>query len=148
MRIRLGPSPRSGMQTITTAKRIPLTVRRNAPSGPKSGAAAKPAVDRRRFRRLIQQYTRTPFYGVRRMTEWLRTAGHAVNHKRVARLLRLMGIEAIYPCRRLSQPAPGHRIYPYVLRGVSIERPDQVWSTDITYIRVRRGCAYLVAVLD
>ena len=100
------------------------------------------------MRWLDEQYTRTPFYGVRRMTAWLRTQGWAVNHKRVARLLRVMGIEAIYPRRRLSQPAPGHQIYPYLLRGVAIERPDQVWSTDITYIRLRRGFAYLVAVLD
>jgi len=100
------------------------------------------------MRLLDEQYTRTPFYGVRKMTEWLRTGGHGVNHKRVARLLRLMGIEAIYPHKRLSQPAPGHQIYPYLLRGVAIERPDQVWSTDITYIRLRRGFAYLVAVLD
>jgi putative transposase len=100
------------------------------------------------MRLLDEQYTRTPFYGVRRMTEWLHTQGHAVNHKRVARLLRVMGIEAIYPRKRLSQPAPGHQVYPYLLRGVAIERPDQVWSTDITYIRLRRGFAYLVAVLD
>jgi putative transposase len=102
----------------------------------------------RLMRMLDEQYTRTPFYGARRMTEWLRTQGHAVNHKRVERLLRRMGIEAIYPRKRLSQPAPGHEIYPYLLRGVAIERPDQVWSTDITYIRLRRGFAYLVAVLD
>jgi putative transposase len=100
------------------------------------------------MRLLDEQYTRTPFYGVRKMTEWLRTEGHGVNHKRVARLLRVMGVEAIYPRKRLSQPAPGHQIYPYLLRGVAIERPDQVWSTDLTYIRLRRGFAYLVAVLD
>jgi putative transposase len=100
------------------------------------------------MRLLDEQYTRTPFYGVRRMTEWLHTQGHAVNHKRVARLLRVMGIEAIYPRQRLSAPAPGHQVYPYLLRDVPIERPDQVWSTDITYIRLRRGFAYLVAVLD
>ena len=102
----------------------------------------------RLMRRLDEQYTRTPFYGVRRMTEWLRTKGHAVNHKRVVRLLRVMGIEAIYPRKRLSRPAPGHHIYPYLLRDVPIERRDQVWSTDITYIRLRHGFAYLVAVLD
>jgi putative transposase len=97
---------------------------------------------------LDEQYTRTPFYGIRRMTEWLRTQGQAVNHKRVARLLRVMGIEAIYPRRLLSQPAPGHQVYPYLLRDVAIQRRDQVWSTDITYLRLRRGFAYLVAVLD
>jgi putative transposase len=100
------------------------------------------------MRLLDEQYTRTPFYGIRRMTEWLHTRGHAANHKRVGRLLRVMGIEAIYPRKRLSQPAPGHQIYPYLLRGVAIERADQVWSTDITYIRLRRGFAYLAAVLD
>ena len=100
------------------------------------------------MRRLDEQYTRTPFYGSRRMTAWLRTQGYTVNRKRVTRLLALMGLEALVPRRRLSTPAPGQRIYPYLLRGVSIERVDQVWSTDITYIRLRHGFAYLVAVLD
>lgn len=100
------------------------------------------------MRRLDEQYTRTPFYGSRRMTAWLRTQGYAVNRKRVTRLLALLGLEALVPRRQLSKPAPGHRIYPYLLRGVSIERVDQVWSTAITYIRLRRGFAYLVAVLD
>jgi putative transposase len=85
------------------------------------------------FMRLLdEQYTRTPFYGVRRMTVWLRQQGYAVNPKRVARLLRTMGLEAIYPKPRLSQPHPTHRIYPYLLRGVPITRANQVWSTDIT----------------
>ena len=106
------------------------------------------AADLELMRRLDEQYTRTPFYGSRRMTVWLRTQGYAVNRKRVTRLLALMGLEALVPRRRLSAPAPGHRIYPYLLRGVPIERVDQVWSTDITYIRLRRGFAYLVAVLD
>ena len=101
------------------------------------------------FMRLLdEQYTRTPFYGIRRMTAWLRAQGHAVNHKRVARLLRLMGLEAIYPNPRLSRPGAGHHIYPYLQRGVSIQRPDQVWSTDITYIRLLHGFIYLVAILD
>ena len=100
------------------------------------------------MRMLDEQYTRTPFYGSRRLTAWLRTQGCVVNRKRVKRLLGVMGIEAIYPHRRLSQPAPGHRIYPYLVRGVRIERINQVWSTDITYIRLRRGFVYLVAVLD
>jgi putative transposase len=100
------------------------------------------------MRRLDEQYTRTPFYGSRRMTAWLRTQGYAVNRKRVTRLLALLGLEALVPRRHLSKPAPGHRIYPYLLRGVAIDRVDQVWSTDITYIRLRRGFAYLVAVID
>ena len=100
------------------------------------------------MRLLDEQYTRTPFYGVRRMTEWLRGEERSVNPKRVRRLLRRMGLEAVYPKPRLSQAAPGHRIYPYLLRGMRIERPNQVWSTDITYIRLTRGFVYLVAILD
>jgi putative transposase len=100
------------------------------------------------MRLLDEQYTRTPFYGIRRMTAWLRTQGHAVNHKCVQRLLRLMGLEAIYPKPRLSAPAPGHRIYPYLLRNVPIVRANQVWSTDITYVRLRGAFVYLVAIID
>jgi putative transposase len=97
---------------------------------------------------LDEQYTRAPFYGSRKMTEWLATQGHAVNRKRVARLMALMGLEAVYPKPRLSQRGEGHKIYPYLLRGVSVERVNQVWSTDITYIRMARGFVYLVAVMD
>jgi putative transposase len=100
------------------------------------------------MRLLDEQYTRTPFYGVRRMKHWLNQQGYGVNVKRVRRLLRDMGLEAIYPKPRLSQPGPGHRIYPYRLRGMRIERPDQVWGSDITYIRLRQGFIYLVAILD
>jgi putative transposase len=100
------------------------------------------------MRLLDEQYTRTPFYGVRKMTELLRKEGYEVNPKRVRRLLRQLGLEAIYPKQRLSTPAPGHRIYPYLLRGLEIVRPNQVWGTDITYIRMRRGFAYLVAIMD
>ena len=100
------------------------------------------------MRLLDEQYTRTPFYGIRRMTVWLQSQGQSANHKRVRRLLRLMGLEAIYQKPRLSVPAPGHRIYPYLLRGVPITRANQVWSTDITYIRLQHGFVYLVAILD
>ena len=100
------------------------------------------------MRLLDEQYTRAPFYGIRRMTAWLRTQGYMVNHKRVQRLLRLMGLEAIYQKPRLSQPAPGHHIYPYLLRGVKIERVNQVWSADITYIGLLHGFIYLVAIID
>jgi len=100
------------------------------------------------MRLLDEQYTRTPFYGIRRMTAWLRTPGYIVNHKRVQRLLRLMGLEAIYQKPRLSRPAPGHHIYPYLLRGVKMARVNQVWSADITYIRLRHGFIYLVAIID
>jgi putative transposase len=100
------------------------------------------------LRLLDEQYTRTPFYGVRRMTWVLRQAGHAVNPKRVRRLLRTLGLAALAPQPGTSQAAPGHRVYPYLLRGLAIERVNQVWSTDITYIRLRGGFVYLAAVLD
>ena len=100
------------------------------------------------LRLLDEQYTRTPFYGVRRMTAWLIDQGYPVNEKRVRRLLRLLGVEALYPKPRLSQTNPEHRIYPYRLRDVPIVRPNQVWSTDITYIRLRHGFVYLTAVID
>ena len=97
---------------------------------------------------LDEQYTKTPFYGSPRMTAWLNQQGYAVNHKRVERLMEIMGLQAIYPKPNLSKPAPGHKIYPYLLRDVKIERVDQVWSCDITYIRMSNGFIYLMAVLD
>ncbi|MEK7851911.1 MAG: IS3 family transposase, partial [Deltaproteobacteria bacterium] len=99
-------------------------------------------------RLLDEQYTKTPFYGVPRMTAWLKRQGYEVNRKRIRRLLRLMGLEAVYPKPWLSKPAKDHKKYPYLLRGVVIERPDHVWSTDITYIRLKQGFIYLVAVMD
>lgn len=100
------------------------------------------------MRELDEQYTKTPFYGVLRMTTHLRRLGHAVNPKRVRRLLRTMGLEAVYPKPKLSQPNPEHKIFPYLLRDVEIERCDQVWSTDITYIRLEKGFVYLMAIID
>jgi len=100
------------------------------------------------MRLLDEQYTRTPYYGIRRMTAWLRAEGQEVNRKRVARLLRRMGLEAIYPKPRLSQGGAGHKIYRYLLQGLVIRRPDQVWGTDITYIRLRHGFVFLVAIMD
>lgn len=100
------------------------------------------------MRLIDEQYLHTPFYGSRGMTQWLMRQGYDVNRKRVQRLMRTMGLEAIYPRRRTSVPSPEHRIYPYLLRNVVIERPDQVWSADITYVPLRRGFMYLVAVLD
>ena len=97
---------------------------------------------------LDEQYTRTPFYGVRRMTAWLKQQGKVVNEKRVRRLLREMGLEAIYPKPRLSRKALGAHIYPYLLRDVEIRPVDQVWSTDITYVRLVGGFIYLMAILD
>jgi putative transposase len=100
------------------------------------------------LRLLDEQYTKTPFYGVERMTAWLRQHGYAVNPKRVRRLLRLMGVEALYPKPCLSRPAPGERRYPYLLRERTIRQVNEVWSTDITYVRMHQGFLYLVAVLD
>jgi putative transposase len=100
------------------------------------------------MRLLDEQYMRTPFYGVLKMTDWLDKQGYSVNLKRVRRLMRLMGLEAIYAKPRLSDPAPGHRIYPYLLRGLAIEQPNVCWATDITYIRLRQGFVYLVAIMD
>jgi putative transposase len=97
----------------------------------------------RLLRRLDELYLECPFFGSRRMAFTLK-----VNRKRIQRLMRILGIEALYPKPNLSRPAPGHEIYPYLLRGVSIERPNQVWSTDITYIPMRGGFLYLVAVMD
>jgi putative transposase len=100
------------------------------------------------MRLIDEEYTRHPFYGSRRMTAWLSRKGYDVNRKRVARLMRKMGIEAVYPGRNLSRQAADDRKYPYLLRGVEIESPDHVWSSDITYIRMKRGFVYLVAVMD
>ena len=99
---------------------------------------------------IDEQYIKTPFYGIDKMTEWLRRQGHYVNHKRVRRLMRLMGLEAVYPRRKrhLSIPDKQHKIYPYLLKDVQIDRTDQVWSADITYIRMYRGWLYLVAIID
>jgi putative transposase len=100
------------------------------------------------MRRIDEQYLRTPFYGSRRMAIALRSTGHEVNRKRVQRLMRVMGLEAVYPKPRTTFAGKGHRVYPYLLRGLDITRPDQVWSTDITYVPMRCGFLYLVAVLD
>ena len=99
---------------------------------------------------IDRQYIDTPFYGIDKMTEWLRRQGHYVNHKRVRRLMRQMGLEAVYPRRKrgLSMSDKQHRIYPYLLNDVQITRTDQVWSADITYVRMYRGWLYLVAVMD
>jgi putative transposase len=100
------------------------------------------------MRRIDELFTAWPFLGSRRMTAMLRAEGVSVNRKRVQRLMRLMGIAALGPKPRTSKPAPGHKIYPYLLRDVTIERPNHVWAADITYIPIGRGFLYLVAILD
>ena len=99
-------------------------------------------------RLLDEQYTRRPFYGSRKMVVFLKASGHTVNRKRVQRLMREMGLAGMAPGPNTSRPHPEHKIYPYLLRGVPVIRPNQVWGTDITYIRLAHGFAYLVAVID
>jgi putative transposase len=89
-----------------------------------------------------------PFYGTRKITAWLRLKGYEVNPKRVPRLMRLMGIEAIYPKKKLSRSSPEGKKYPYLFKDLAMTKPNQVWSTDITYIRMNRGFLYLVAIID
>lgn len=97
---------------------------------------------------LDEKYTRHPFYGSRKMTVWLRTQGHSVNRKRVQRLMRVLALVAMVPGPNTSKKHPQHTVYPYLLRGLSIIRSNQVWSTDITYVRLAHGFVYLVAIID
>jgi putative transposase len=97
---------------------------------------------------IDRQYLATPFYGARKIAAWLKHQGYTVNRKRIRRLMRIMGLRAIYRRPRTSQPAPGHKVYPYLLSGMKITRPNQVWAADITYIPMARGFLYLVAIID
>jgi len=100
------------------------------------------------MRLIDEQYLVTPFYGYRRMTVWLKNQGYLVNEKRIHRLMGVMGIEALYPKPHTTIGNPTHKIYPYLLRNLKIMRPNQVWSTDITYIPICNGFMYLTAVID
>ena len=97
---------------------------------------------------IDRQYLATPFYGARKITAWLKSQNILVNRKHIRRLMRIMGIKAIYRHPRTSKPAPGNKIFPYLLRGIEITRPNQVWCADITYIPMARGFMYLVAIMD
>lgn len=97
---------------------------------------------------MDRQYLKTPFYGSRKMTAWLRAQGYQVNRKRVRRLMQVMGLEAIYRKPNTSKPAPDHQVYPYLLKGLEINRVNQVWTADITYLPMVRGFLYLVAIMD
>jgi putative transposase len=110
--------------------------------------AQESALNLRLMRLMDEQYTLTPFYGWPRMTVHLRQQGYLINHKRIQRLMRKMGLQAVYPKRRTTIPAPGHKVYPYLLRDVRITYPNQVWSADITYVPMTRGFMYLVAIID
>ncbi len=100
------------------------------------------------MRLIDEQYTRTPFFGVPKMLAWLQRQGHWVNIKRVRRLMRLMRLYAIYPKPRLSKSNDEHKKYPYLLKGVTVDHPDQAWASDITYIRLLHGFVYLVVIMD
>jgi putative transposase len=100
------------------------------------------------MRQIDELYLKRPFYGSPRMTEWLNELGWIVNEKRVARLMRVMGIQAILPGPHTSRPHPAHRVYPYLLRGMKIQAPNEVWCADITYVPLRRGFLYLIAIMD
>lgn len=113
--------------------------------GPASGESEE---NLRLMHRIDELYTACPFYGSRKLTAVLRREGHPVNRKRVRRLMRRMGLESIAPKPSLSRPHPRQAVYPYLLRGLVIARANQVWSSDITYLRIERGFAYLVAVID
>jgi putative transposase len=97
---------------------------------------------------IDRQYLATPFYGARKIAAWLKSQGQRGNRKRIRRLMRIMGLKAIYRRPRTSKPAPDHKIYPYLLSGMKITRPNQVWAADITYIPMARGFLYLVAIID
>ena len=107
-----------------------------------------PSEDLALMRLLDEIHLERPFYGSRRLRDELETQGHPVNRKRVQRLMRQMGLSALYPKPRTSQPGAGHTVYPYLLKGLSIERPNQVWASDICYIPMAQGFMYLVAILD
>jgi len=94
------------------------------------------------------QYTKTPYYGTRRMSDFLKNLGYNVDRKRVRRLYKIMGLVAIYPKKWLSKPGEDHKIYPYLLKGLDINRPNMVWESDITYLRMEHGFMYLVAIID
>ena len=111
-------------------------------------AATETEENLRLMRLLDAEYTRHPFYGSRKLTRWLHKQGEEVNRKRVQRLLRVMGLQAIYPKPRLSQGGKGHRVFPYLLRDLTVTRADQVWSADITYVPLAKGFMYLAAILD
>jgi putative transposase len=110
--------------------------------------AVESAENLRLMRRIDEQYLKTPFYGSRRMTAVLERAGESVNRKRVQRLMRLMGLEGLFPGRRTSVAEPGAKAYPYLLRDRTLTRIDEVWSSDITYVPMRHGFMYLTAVID
>ena len=100
------------------------------------------------MRLLDEQYFKTPFYGVRRLTAWLQQQGYNINRKRTGRLMGIMGWKTLFRGHNTSKPNKEHKVYPYLLRGLAIERPNQVWATDITYVPMKKGFLYLCAIID
>ena len=151
-------SPAERARWIERDDDMPLTMQCELASIPRSSvyrrmeAAAREQClteEDSQLRSLIdEEYTNRPFYGSRRMVVFLRGRGYCVNRKRIQRLMRGMGLAGMAPGPATSKPHPEHKVYPYLLRGVAVTRPNQVWSTDLTYIRLARGFAYLVAVID
>jgi putative transposase len=134
---------------LTVARQCDLLgLARSSRYYPRKVPRQRDGADESLMRLIDRQYTRTPFYGVRRMTAWLARQGQGANPKRVRRLMRRMGLEAIYPKPRTSVKSPENKVYPYLLQGLAIDGPDQVWCADITYIPMRRGWVYLMAVMD
>ena len=137
---------------IQKAHRLPVTRRCELLEVARSTAYYRPSPvsdeDLALMRLIDEIHLELPFFGSRRLRDELQTRGHRVNRKRVQRLMRHMGLAALYPKRRTSIPGRGHKIYPYLLGGVSVERANQVWSTDITYLPMAKGFMYLVAIMD
>jgi putative transposase len=113
-----------------------------------SGEGLESAENLELMRLIDEEYTRHPFYGTRQMRNWLRRQGYKVNRKRIQRLMRKMGLQSIAPKPNTSKAAPEHKVYPYLIGGIDVDRADQVWCSDITYIRMEGGFAYLTAVMD
>ena len=139
-------------EAVHRAHRLPKTRRCELLQLPRSTAYYAPTQlrdgDLELMRQIDEIHLQYPFYGSRRIVDEFDTGGVAVNRKRVQRLMRQMGLQALYPKRRTSQPGMGHKIYPYLLRGLDINRPNQVWAADICYIPMAKGFMYLVAIMD
>ena len=137
---------------IDKKEKLPMTRQCELADLPRSSAYYKPigmaAKDLELMRLIDAIYTEFPYYGSRQMRRALRVIGWEVGRRRVRRLMRLMGLEALCPKPNLSKPAPGHKIYPYLMKGLTINRPNQAWCSDITYIRLDGGFVYLVAIMD
>ena len=137
---------------IDKQEKLPMTRQCELADLPRSSAYYKPvgisAYTLELMRLIDKIYTEFPYFGSRQVKRMLRTLGHEVGRRRVRRLMRLMGLEALCPKPNLSKPAPGHKIYPYLMKGLNINRPNQAWCSDITYIRLDGGFVYLVAIMD